>query len=151
MAGILVATVLNHTLAVLAGQWVATLVEPHILNRVLAGIFFVFGLWILIPDKDEEIKEVGHWGAFLTTTIVFFMAEMGDKTQLATIALGANYSSAVLVTIGTTAGMLVADGLAVFLGKPLTQKIDMKWVRRFASLLFIIFGILILFSNQTLG
>ena len=144
MAGILVATLLNHALASWVGHYIASHISQKILSWALAVIFFVFGLWILLPDKDEELKERGHFGAFLTTVIVFFLAEMGDKTQLATVALGARYESPFLVTVGTTLGMMGADGLAVFFGEALTKKIDMKWIRMAAAFLFGAFGIAIL-------
>lgn len=144
MAGILVATLLNHALASWAGGWVSSLVAPQMMNWILAGIFFAFAGWILIPDKDEELKESNKYGAFVTTTVAFFLAEMGDKTQLATVALGAEFAKPLLVTIGTTAGMLVADGLAVFFGEALTQKISMKWIRIGAACLFAAFGFALL-------
>lgn len=144
MFGIFTATILNHGLASWAGGLVSTLAAPAVMSWILAVTFFVFGLWILIPDKDEELKTSTKYGAFITTVVAFFFAEMGDKTQLATIALGAKFAAPVAVSIGTTAGMLVADGLAVFLGEKLTEKISMKWIRRFASFTFIFFGFAIL-------
>lgn len=144
MAGILVATLLNHGLASFAGNWVASHVSPDVMKWILAGLFFAFALWILVPDKDEEMKESAKYGAFLTTLVVFFIAEMGDKTQLATIALGAKFPNALLVTIGTTVAMLAADGLAVFFGEKITARLSMTWIRRFASLLFAMFGVAIL-------
>ncbi len=147
MAGILVATLANHGIAAGAGQWVSGLVSPETGRWILAALFFVFAGWILIPDKDEDLKSEGVWGAFLTTTVAFFLAEMGDKTQLATVALGARFQSLWLVTGGTTLGMLVADGLAVFWGDRLVKRISMTWVRRAASLLFVIFGVLILLGR----
>jgi putative Ca2+/H+ antiporter (TMEM165/GDT1 family) len=144
MAGILVATLLNHGLASWAGSWLSSFVDPHTLKWVLAAIFFAFAIWILIPDKDEEFKESGHWGAFLTTAVAFFLAEMGDKTQLATVALGARYAEPWLVTIGTTMGMMVSDGLAVFFGENLTNRIPMKWIRVGSCILFAIFGVFVL-------
>lgn len=144
MAGILVATLLNHALASWAGGWVSTLVQPQTLNWILAGIFFAFAGWILIPDKDEELKQSSRYGAFITTTVAFFLAEMGDKTQLATVALGAQFAQPLLVTMGTTAGMLVADGIAVFFGEALTQKVSMKWIRLSAAFLFAAFGVVLL-------
>lgn len=144
MSGILVATLLNHTLAAWAGGWIASFFSPQTLAWILAAIFFLFAGWILIPDKDEELKSANRYGAFLTTVVAFFLAEMGDKTQLATIALGAKFGNLALVALGTTAGMLVADGFAVFLGEKLTQKISMKWIRIAASFLFAAFGIGIL-------
>ena len=144
MFGILVATLLNHALASYAGSYVTQYVSAEILKWTLAAIFIGFGLWILVPDKDEGFKEKYNWGPFLTTTVAFFFAEMGDKTQLATVALGAKYSAPLMVTIGTTLGMLAADGLAVFFGHKFTHKIPMRLVHRIASALFILFGIAIL-------
>lgn len=144
LAGVFVATVLNHALATYVGELAAALVSPETLKWILAVTFFVFAAWILIPDKEEEPTELGHFGAFLTTTIAFFIAEMGDKTQLATIALGAKYSSLVLVTLGTTFGMMASNALAIFLGHRLLAKIPMKAVRIFSCILFVLFGIGIL-------
>ena len=143
MAGILVATVLNHALASYVGAFLTSFVSTEILKWILALTFIGFGLWILIPDKDEELKTREGWGPFLTTTVAFFFAEMGDKTQLATVGLGAKFIAPVTVTIGTTLGMLGADGLAVFLGQKFTDRVPMKVVHRIASALFILFGIAI--------
>ncbi|RZA08245.1 MAG: TMEM165/GDT1 family protein [Proteobacteria bacterium] len=144
LAGVLVATLLNHALAAWAGGWLATLVSPEALKWILALTFFVFAAWILIPDKEGEFEESGKFGAFITTVVAFFLAEMGDKTQLATIALGARYESLALVTLGTTAGMMASNALAIFLGKKLLKRVPMKWVRVFACVLFVLFGIGIL-------
>ncbi len=143
MMGILVATVLNHALASYVGYFVMGLVSPEFLKWILAATFVGFGLWILIPDKEEELKESSRWGPFLTTVVAFFFAEMGDKTQLATVALGAKFAAPFAVTFGTTLGMLGADGLAVFFGHRFTQRIPMVWVHRVASGLFILFGVAI--------
>lgn len=142
-AGVFVATLLNHGLAAWAGGWVASLVSPMILKWSLAAIFFAFAFWILIPDKVDDLNKSSRFGPFVTTVIAFFIAEMGDKTQLATIALGAKYTSTALVTIGTTAGMMGSNALAIFLGEKLLRKISMKWVRIFACVLFLVFGIAI--------
>jgi putative Ca2+/H+ antiporter (TMEM165/GDT1 family) len=147
LLGVFIATVLNHALATWAGAWVSTLVTHQTLINILAGIFFIFGLWILIPDKEEEFKERGHFGALVTTIIAFFLAEMGDKTQLATIALGARYQDIVMVTMGTTIGMMGSNALAIFLGEKLLRKVPMKWVRVFSCVLFIAFGIGILIKG----
>lgn len=144
MFGILVATLLNHALASYVGSFVASYVSAEILKWVLAATFIGFGLWMLVPDQDEGFQDKFHWGPFLTTTVIFFLAEMGDKTQLATVALGAKYASPIGVTLGTTMGMLCADGLAVFLGHKHTHKIPMRLVHRIASAIFILFGIGIL-------
>lgn len=144
LAGVTVATLLNHALASWLGGFVASQISPDILKWSLASTFFIFAGWILIPDKEGEVKPLGKFGVFITTLIAFFIAEMGDKTQLATIALGARFNDTVSVTIGTTAGMIASNALAIFLGEKLLKKIPMKWVRIFTCLLFIIFGILII-------
>lgn len=146
LAGVTVATILNHGLASWLGEFVAAQLSPETVKWSLAVIFFAFAAWILVPDKEGEVKTGGRFGAFATTVIAFFIAEMGDKTQLATIALGAQYANTLIVTIGTTAGMIAANALAVFLGEKLLQKIPMKWVRIFASTLFVAFGVAIIFK-----
>lgn len=142
--GILAATLLNHALASYVGSFITQFVSPGVLKWILAATFIGFGLWILIPDKDDGIKKDPQWGPFWTTAVLFFFAEMGDKTQLATVALGAKYAAPIAVTVGTTAGMMGADGLAVFFGQAFTDKIPMAWVHRIASALFILFGVGIL-------
>lgn len=141
LSGILVATILNHTLASSLGTWVSQIIPALYLKWILALSFFAFAAWILVPDKEDENKKEGRFGAFLTTLVAFFLAEMGDKTQLSTVALAAKYQSILLVTMGTTLGMMFADGLAVFFGDKITKIIPMKWVRIFASLLFVVFGL----------
>ena len=140
MAGILVATILNHALAASVGTWVSEHVPPRVMAGILAATFIGFGFWTLKPDTLEESKGPSGLGPFLTTTILFFLAEMADKTQLATVALAARYQSVVLVTIGTTLGMLASDGLAVFLGEKLAQRVSMTGIRRVAAGLFFLFG-----------
>lgn len=144
MAGILTATLLNHGLASWSGAWISAHVSPSILKVTLAALFIGFGLWILIPDQDDNKERPSRFGPYLTTTGSFFFAEMGDKTQLATIALGARFDSYFAVTLGTTMGMLFSDGIAVFLGEKFAEKIPLRYVRWGASGLFIIFGLLIL-------
>lgn len=144
--GILFATILNHALASYVGHFVTSYISTDILKWILSATFVGFGLWMLIPDKEDGFDEHPKWGAFLTTTVAFFFAEMGDKTQLATVALGAKFTAPLLVTLGTTLGMMGADGLAVFFGHKFTDRVPMKLVHRFASGLFIIFGISILFG-----
>lgn len=147
MAGILTATLLNHGLASWGGAWISAHVPDRVLRWALAMTFFGFGIWILFPDKDEGAPREGRWGAFATTTVAFFFAEMGDKTQLATVALGARFGSFWMVTIGTTLGMLFSDGLAVFLGEKFAARIPMVWVRRGAAILFGLFGLWLLFNG----
>lgn len=145
-AGILVATILNHLLAASIGVWISHVVSEKILKGILAAIFFIFAIWIMIPDKDEGLEENRRWGAFLTTVVTFFLAEMGDKTQIATVTLAAKYHDLLLVTLGTTIGMMVTDGLAVFFGDKMTRYIPMKYVHIGAAILYIVFGIGILLS-----
>lgn len=144
LAGIFVATILNHLLASSVGSWVSQQIEPTTLKWILGLVFIAFAVWVLIPDKDDGEVKASSRGAFLTTLVSFFIAEMADKTQLSTIGLAAKYNSIYLVTIGTTAGMMFSDGLAVVFGEKITQKISMKYIRIFAALLFIIFGIAII-------
>lgn len=142
MAGILVATLANHALASSVGSWVAAHVAPRVMAGVLAVLFLGFGLWTLKPDTLEEDAKPPRFGAFLTTTVLFFLAEMGDKTQFATMAVAARYQAILPVTAGTTLGMLVSDGLAVFLGEKLAGRVQAHWVRWVAASLFFLFGAL---------
>lgn len=145
LMGVFVATVLNHALAAWAGAWISSFFEPETLKWALAFTFFAFGVWLLVPDKEGEVKETGHFGVFLTTVISFFIAEMGDKTQLSTVALGARFEAQLwLVTLGTTLGMMASNALAIFLGDKLLARIPMTKIRVLACVLFFIFGIGIL-------
>lgn len=147
MAGILTATLLNHGLASWGGAWVSAHTPEMALRIGLSLTFIAFGIWILFPDKNDGGPQEGRWGAFATTTVAFFFAEMGDKTQLATVALGAKFGSFWMVTLGTTLGMLFSDGLAVLLGEKFADKIPMVWVRRIAAGLFVLFGVMILWKG----
>ena len=142
MAGILTATLANHLLASEVGTWVSAHVPPRLMAAVLAAMFIAFGLWALRPDTlDGEGQGSSGYGPYLTTTVLFFLAEMGDKTQLATVALAAEFRSVSLVTTGTTLGMLASDGLAVFVGSKLAGRVSMAWIRRGAAALFFAFGL----------
>jgi len=141
MGGIFLATILNHGLASTVGQWVSNRVPASIMAFVLAALFIGFGIWTLKPDEMDETAKGPQLGAFLTTAFLFFLAEMGDKTQLATVALAARFHSVAAVTIGTTTGMMLTDGLAVFLGERLAGTAQMKWIRWAAAGLFMLFGI----------
>jgi Ca2+/H+ antiporter, TMEM165/GDT1 family len=144
LAGIFCATVLNHALAASLGLWVANTMGYEKMRWALIFLFLFFALWVLIPDKKDS-EEGGRikdgMGPFLTTLVAFFLAEMGDKTQIATIMLAARYQSILNVVVGTTAGMMVADGLAVYLGDKLAHKIPMHLVRLVASILFALFAL----------
>jgi putative Ca2+/H+ antiporter (TMEM165/GDT1 family) len=142
LGGILVATLLNHGIASVLGGWIGSQIPPNILRLVVGGLFLAFAVWILVPDKLDDSAQTsrGHASAFWATTVLFFLAEMGDKTQLATVALGARFQMPVIVTIGTTLGMLVADGLAVLFGERFTHAVPLKVVRIFSALMFAGFG-----------
>ena len=153
IAGIFIATVVNHALAALAGDWVAMKVSPDVMRWVLGLAFLAFAAWALVPDTLDETDEKNNkHGAFLTTLVMFFIAEMGDKTQLATVALGAQFGSLVAVTMGTTLGMMVANVPAVLLGESLAKRFPLSKMRFVAAALFAIFGVLILLKvNLGLG
>jgi Ca2+/H+ antiporter, TMEM165/GDT1 family len=147
LCGVLVATVANHALASTAGAWVAGLVPARVLGVVLSLAFIGFGLWTLHPDSLKPDDRPTRFGPFLTTAVSFFLAEMGDKTQLATAALAARFGTPVLVTLGTTAGMMVTDGLAVFAGQRLAPHVQHPAIRWTAAALFILFGVLGLLAS----
>ncbi len=143
LAGIFVATIANHALAALVGSEVAGLVDAPWFRIAVALGFIVMAAWTLIPDKfDDDDDSITHRGsAFLTTLVAFFFVEMGDKTQVATIALGAHYHSVIAVAAGTTLGMMIANGPAVFLGEELVKRISLTATRIGAALLFLALGL----------
>ncbi len=150
--GIFVATIANHALAGSVGAFVAGLVRPDVLRWGIGIAFVGFGLWTLKPDTLEGEPDVRPAGAFVTTLIAFFIAEMGDKTQLATIALAARFASLPAVVVGTTVGMMIANVPAVWLGETLAHRINMKAVRWIAAALFVALGILtIVWPGDVLG
>ena len=142
--GILAATLANHFLAGWVGVWLASLVSPQTLKWIVAGAFFAFGLWALKPDTLDGGDGYSSRSVFLTTLVVFFLAEMGDKTQFATIALAARFEPLAAVVVGTTLGMMIANAPAVWLGERLAQKINMKVMRWVAAGLFMVVGVLTL-------
>ncbi len=145
IAGIFVATIANHALAGSVGVWLAQLADPRWLPWITGIAFIVFGLWTLKPDSLDDEPEVGTAGAFVTTTIAFFIAEMGDKTQFATIALGAQFQGAlVAVVIGTTLGMMLANVPAVLVGEALAHKLPMQKIRWVAAAGFVLTGVVTL-------
>ncbi len=148
MLGILIATTANHALASSVGVVVASRVPQTMLGWILGIGFIAFGVWTLSPDRSEEPAKRSAWGPLIATAVIFFLAEMGDKTQLATVALAARFGAPVAVTMGTTLGMLAADGLAVFAGKYLTAFVPMTWIRRVAAALFFLFGILTIAATR---
>lgn len=146
--GILLATLINHGLAGALGAWITSAVTPEILRWVLGLSFIGMAIWTMIPDKieEEETKVAQKLGVFGATLITFFLAEMGDKTQIATVAMAAHYAAPLMVVIGTTLGMLIADVPAVLIGDKLANKIPMKLVHSIAAAIFAILGIATLFG-----
>jgi putative Ca2+/H+ antiporter (TMEM165/GDT1 family) len=144
IAGIFGATVANHFVAAFLGDWVAANVRQGVMRWILGVAFLGFAAWALIPDKLEDADKPSRFGPFLTTLVAFFLAEMGDKTQFATIALGAKYASLTMVVMGTTLGMMAANVPAVLLGERLAKYIPLSKTRFVAAALFATFGILIL-------
>ncbi|MFT4027754.1 MAG: TMEM165/GDT1 family protein [Novosphingobium sp.] len=142
IAGIFAATIVNHALAALVGSQVAGLVDAPWFRIAVAVGFIAMGLWTLVPDKldDDEGGFTQRGGAFLTTLVAFFLVEMGDKTQVATIALGAQFHSVLAVATGTTIGMMIANVPAVFLGEELVKRVSLKATRIAAASLFVILG-----------
>ena len=140
--GILVATIVNHGLAGALGAWITASVSPEVLRWVLGLSFIGMAIWTLIPDKieEEEAQVAQRFGVFGATLITFFLAEMGDKTQIATVAMAAHYASPLWVVVGTTLGMLIADVPAVFVGDKLASKIPMKLVHGIAAAIFALLG-----------
>jgi Ca2+/H+ antiporter, TMEM165/GDT1 family len=147
--GILFATLANHFAAGYVGSWLASLVSPQTLRWIVAISFFAFGAWALVPDKLEENQNLRGASVFITTLIAFFLVEMGDKTQLATIALAARYDSLATVVLGTTTGMMIANIPAVVIGDTLAHRINMKVMRWVAAGLFVVLGVLALFTPTT--
>ncbi len=150
--GILVATLVNHGLAGALGGWITSAVSPEILRWVLGLSFIAMAIWTLIPDKieEEETTIAGKLGVFGATLITFFLAEMGDKTQIATVAMAAHYSAPaigahfttlLMVIMGTTLGMLIANVPAVFIGDKLADRIPMKLVHTIAAFIFAALGV----------
>ena len=147
--GILVATLVNHACAAAVGDWIARALGPDVLRWVIGGSFLAMAAWMLVPDRlDDEAEGSGRLrlGVFGTTVVAFFLAEMGDKTQIATVALAARYSDLVQVVLGTTFGMMLANVPAVLLGDRAARAIPMKLVHAIAAGIFAVLGVLTLFN-----
>jgi Ca2+/H+ antiporter, TMEM165/GDT1 family len=144
IAGILAATIANHLLAGSIGVWLAHLARPGVMQWVTGLLFIGFGLWGLHPDTLDDEPKIHPAGAFVTTLIAFFLAEMGDKTQLATVALAARFDNLGAVVLGTTLGMMLADVPAVIIGEKLAARLPMKAIRLTAAGLFMLTGALTL-------
>jgi putative Ca2+/H+ antiporter (TMEM165/GDT1 family) len=145
--GILVATLANHAIAALVGAEVAGWIGPVAMRWILGVMFLAMAVWCLIPDKaDEGPKAIGNAGAFLATAVAFFLVEIGDKTQIATVALAARFHDVLIVTAGTTVGMMIANVPAVLFGDVLSRKLPLGVIRTCAAAAFVVLGLLVLFG-----
>jgi putative Ca2+/H+ antiporter (TMEM165/GDT1 family) len=142
VAGIFVATIANHAFAAAVGALVSRLLGPDVMRWVLGIAFLGMAAWIMVPDEmDEDEARLARFGVFLTTVLAFFVAEMGDKTQVATVALAARYASAVAVVAGTTLGMMLANVPAVYFGDRIAGRVPLKLVHGLAALIFAVLGV----------
>ena len=145
--GIAAATLANHALAAAFGAWVATLVSAELLHWVLALSFLAMGAWLLVPDGPSDFTgESSRLGVFGTTLLAFFLVEIGDKTQVATVALAARYAAIYAVVAGTTLGMLLANVPVVYLGERLLRRVPLRLLQRIAAAMFVVLGVLVLFA-----
>ena len=146
IAGIFVATLLNHAAAGALGAWLTRVIDPTWMRWVLGLSFLAVAAWMLVPDKADEVENQGsgRLGVFGITVVAFFLAEMGDKTQIATVMLAAKYVSLVAVVVGTTLGMMLANVPAVLLGDKAVKFVPLVWVHRIAALVFAVLGLLVL-------
>ncbi len=151
VAGILVATLVNHFLSAWFGSWLGQYLNSDWGQTLLALSFIALGLWLLIPDKeDDEDSRFNRYGAFVVATVLFFLAEIGDKTQVVTVVLGAQYNAVVLVTLGTTLGMLLANVPVVYAGEAMMRRIPMKLAHMAAAGLFAAIGVWLLVDHWLL-
>jgi putative Ca2+/H+ antiporter (TMEM165/GDT1 family) len=148
--GILVATIANHALAGGLGAWVTHLMGPTMLRWVLGVSFLAMAAWMLVPDTldDDEAEVAPRFGVFGTTVMAFFLAEMGDKTQIATVMLAAEYQSWLWVVAGTTLGMMLANAPVVWLGERITRLVPLTWVHRISAVVFAVLGLLVLLGDD---
>ncbi|HEY5897845.1 MAG TPA: TMEM165/GDT1 family protein [Burkholderiales bacterium] len=140
--GILLATLANHALAAGVGAWITRVVEPTVLRWIVGLGFIAMAVWTLIPDKLDSGEHKGYFGVLGTTCVAFFLAEMGDKTQVATVGLAARYATFAPVVMGTTLGMLIANIPAVLLGEKLSKKVPLRALQRLAAVMFAILGVM---------
>ena len=146
IAGILVATLLNHAAAAALGAWLARTIDPQWMRWGLGLSFLAVAAWLLVPDEADEVegRGSGRLGVFALTTVAFFLAEMGDKTQVATVMLAAKYDQLLIVTAGTTLGMMIANVPAVLLGERAVKVVPVAWVHRIAAVVFAALGVAVL-------
>ncbi len=141
IAGILIATLANHGVAAQVGDWISALLDPALLRWLLAAAFIGMGLWILVPDDEADAAARYSYGAFLTTLVAFFLVEIGDKTQIATVVLAARYEPVWMVVVGTTIGMMAANVPVVFAGHIGADRLPLRLIQRVAAAVFIAIGI----------
>ena len=148
VTGIFVATVVNHALAGAVGNWITTVLGPDMLRWILGVSFILMAGWMLIPDKLDEGEADGspRWGVFGTTVVAFFLAEMGDKTQIATVMLAAQYNAYLWVVAGTTLGMMIANAPVVWLGERITRRVPIRAVHVVSAVIFLVLGLLAIFA-----
>ena len=140
--GILVATLANHGLAAAVGAWIASTLGPETMRWILGVSFIAMAAWTLVPDKlDDDETNIGRYGVFLTTLVAFFIAEMGDKTQVATVAMAARFDSVLAVVAGTTLGMMLANAPAVYFGERIAGRIPVRLVHGIAAVIFALLGV----------
>ena len=145
LIAILLATIINHGLSAALGQWITTVIGPDVLLWIVSLGFIAMALWMLVPDElDDESESIHKWqryGVFGATFILFFLAEIGDKTQIATVALAARFDSLLWVTAGTTLGMMIANAPAVFIGNKLADKLPISLIHKISALIFLAIGV----------
>lgn len=150
--GVLVSTLANHWLAALAGQWAGSLLSPLLLRWILGISFLALAAWVWIPEKlDDRPHAADSYGAFIVTATAFFMAEMGDKTQIVALALAAKYHNLIAVVTGTTIGMMIVNVPTVLLAEKVTRVVPLKWIRVAAALVYALLGVLTLLGFAGLG
>ncbi|MBC7718944.1 MAG: TMEM165/GDT1 family protein [Chitinophagaceae bacterium] len=149
VAGIFVATIANHALAGALGAWLTSMLSPQALRWILGGSFIAMAFWMLIPDKldADDAKPAGRFGVFGTTAVLFFLAEMGDKTQIATVMLAARFDAYLAVVAGTTLGMMLANAPVVWLGERMTRLVPLRVVHVASALIFMALGLVALFGT----
>ena len=147
VAGIFVATLVNHALAGAVGAWITSYLGENAMRWILGLSFIAMAVWMLIPDKLDEdgVTEHSRWGVFGTTLVAFFLAEMGDKTQIATVMLAAKYNAYLWVVAGTTLGMMLANAPVVWLGDKLVKRVPIRLVHVISAVIFLVLGVLALF------
>ncbi|WP_034588733.1 MULTISPECIES: TMEM165/GDT1 family protein [Acinetobacter] len=145
LVAILLATIINHGLSAALGQWITTVISPDILLWVVSIGFIAMAIWMLIPDElGDESSSINKWqklGVFGATFILFFLAEIGDKTQIATVALAARFDSVLWVMMGTTVGMMIANAPAVFIGDKLANRLPISLIHKIGALIFLLIGV----------